>query len=216
MKLALVIVPGALAVLAALSIAGCGRTDPGPAPAWNSATLQMPPGVPARDLPDPGSRGAERVVRYCSGCHGIPSPASHAPEDWGPTVRRMVLRMERLSGMRGMMGGSGTPMMSGSVAVPSPEEQAEILSYLRAHAMRSIDPARVREASSPAAGEFARACSRCHALPDPEQHTAAQWPAVVQRMRGNMRKMHVSGIADAEAHDITAYLERSAGGGPGR
>jgi hypothetical protein len=34
---------------------------------------------------------------------------------------------------------------------------------------------------------FAIACSQCHALPDPAQHTAREWPAVVKRMEEHMR-----------------------------
>jgi len=206
-----------LAALFAIAIAGCGRTGShGSTPNWDTAALQMPPGIPPNDLPDPDSRGAGLVRQYCSSCHGIPSPASHAAEDWSPTVRRMVMRMDhmsRMGGMRGMMRGGRGSMMSGGTGSPSPDEQSDLLSYLRVHAMRSIDPGSVANASDQGAASFARTCARCHALPDPAQHTAAQWPQVVGRMRDNMRKMNVSAIDDAQASEIVSYLERHAGDG---
>lgn len=33
---------------------------------------------------------------------------------------------------------------------------------------------------------FSIACSQCHALPDPQRHTAREWPAVVQRMKQHL------------------------------
>jgi cytochrome c5 len=208
---------GTIAAIVAIAIAGCGRTESRTsAPKWDAAALQLPPGIPPSDLPDPDSRGARLVRQYCSTCHGIPSPASHAAEDWSATVRRMVMRMNHMAvmgGMRGMMGGGRMPVVSNRAGSPSSDEQSDILNYLRAHSMRSIDPSIVPNASDPGAGLFARTCSRCHALPDPAQHTAAQWPQVVERMRGNMRKMNVSGVDDAQASEIISYLTRNAGGG---
>lgn len=33
---------------------------------------------------------------------------------------------------------------------------------------------------------FVQVCQQCHALPDPHQHTASEWPAVVARMKRYM------------------------------
>jgi cytochrome c5 len=158
----------------------------------------MPEGVPASALPDPGSRGARLVARYCSQCHGIPSPARQSAEDWEPTVRRMVDRMARMARM---------PMHR--IEVPSDEEEQVILAYLQAHALRAADPAELPD-GGPGARLFAEACSRCHALPDPVQHTPEEWPAVVARMRRHMREMGVAEVTDAQAAAIVAYLQRAA------
>jgi cytochrome c5 len=199
------------AVIAAVGWCGCGRfQSPGTGSGWNASTLQLPPGIPARELPDPESTGAALVERDCSGCHGIPSPASEAREDWGPTLRRMYMRMERMAGMRGMVGSGRMPAMGGRVSVPSPSEQDQILSYLRAHAMRSIEPQELRKTTQVGGRLFVLTCSRCHALPDPAQHTGAEWPQVVERMRSNMREMNLTGITDSQARDIDSYLERVA------
>jgi mono/diheme cytochrome c family protein len=59
---------------------------------------------------------------------------------------------------------------------------------------------------------FVRICSRCHALPDPRQRAAEEWPTVVERMRGHMDRMEVEGISDAEAERVVRYLQRAAEG----
>jgi len=104
------------------------------------------------------------------------------------------------------------PMGMSGAAAPTRSELATILSYLQQHALRAAPISAPDTASDPAAALFARSCARCHALPDPRQHTAAEWPAVVARMRQNMEKMGVAPISDDEANRITEYLERRAGG----
>lgn len=206
-----------LLVLAALTIGGCnGMRDGGEgdapaggtgAPRMGRGMMQgmmdrmmanMPEGVPASALPEPDSRGARLVARYCSQCHGIPSPARQSAEDWEPTVRRMVDRMEHMARM---------PMHR--IEAPSDEEEQAILAYLQAHALRAVDPEEVTD-GGPGARLFADTCSRCHALPDPEQHTPEAWPAVVARMRGHMREMGVEEITDEQAAAIVEYLRRAA------
>lgn len=176
-------------------------------------SMELPEGIPAADLPDPDSRGARLVARYCSQCHGISSPSRHAPEDWEATARRMFRRMDHMQHMRGRGGMMGGEMHRGmmDVAAPSADEERAILAYLREHAMRGARP----EALPAGEGRetFRRLCSRCHALPDPSQHTAGEWPAVVRRMRGHMERMEVEGITDAEAERIVRYLQRAASGG---
>jgi cytochrome c5 len=172
----------------------------------------LPLGIPASHLPDAGSPGARVVGRYCSRCHGIPSPASHSAADWEPTLRRMLVHMERghhMRGMGGMMGrGMGIGMMH--AGLPSDDERRAILAYLQAHSLRAIAADSLPEAGGVGATAFTRTCSRCHALPSPAQHSATEWAGVVARMRGNMLRFKVDTISDETAREIVAYLERAA------
>jgi cytochrome c5 len=195
---------------ALLSLACSGAAQRGSAVVADSAFL--PPGIAADRLPDPGALGARLVARYCSQCHGIPSPASHSASDWVPTLRRMLVHMERghhMRGMGGMMGrGMGMGMMG--AGVPTEDERRTILAYLQAHGLQAIAADSLPGAGEAGATLFAQTCNRCHALPSPAQHAAAEWPAVVARMRGNMLRFRVDTISDETAREIVAYLERAA------
>lgn len=196
--------------------AAAATVDTGEAVAARDSAL-MPTGIRADSLPDPGSPGARLVASYCSSCHGIPSPRRHAAADWPATVRRMLLRMDMAGHMGrpmggGMMGGRGMRgrrrrggMMG--VRTPSTAEVGGILSYLEAHAMPAADTTRLPVAAGRSL--FTETCSRCHALPAPSQHTAAQWPGVVERMRQHMTQMGVGSITDRQAAEIVAYLRRA-------
>lgn len=46
----------------------------------------------------------------------------------------------------------------------------------------SIDNTRYTDLSAPAGILFEATRSLCHVLPDPKQHTADEWPGVVERM----------------------------------
>ena len=60
---------------------------------------------------------------------------------------------------------------------------------------------------------YAQTCSRCHALPDPRQHSAGQWPGVVGRMEGYMRQRGLPLSSAAEVKDIDAFLQKHADAG---
>ena len=167
-------------------------------------SMEVPEGVPASELPQPDSRGARLTARYCSQCHGIPSPRRHTAGDWDATVRRMLRRMDHMARMRGMMGG-GTI----DVRAPSRDEADALLAYFREHAMPGAEPGGLPAGEG--REDFRRACSRCHALPDPGQHTPEEWPEVVERMRRNMERMDVEGISDTETRRVVRYLQRAAG-----
>lgn len=160
----------------------------------------MPAGVAASELPDSDSEQARLIARYCSQCHGIPTPRRLSAGEWPSTLRRMVVRMERMAGM---------PMHS--VRAPSPEETEGMLRYLRAHALRTATTESL-PTDDPGGQLFARACSRCHALPDPAQYPPEEWPEVVERMRENMRGMEVEEITDEEARRIIQFLQRTSEG----
>ena len=145
----------------------------------------LPPTFEARQLPEPGSPGAQLVQRYCVQCHNLPNPAMHHAAKWPPIVARMVARMEG----RGNMGRLMADMMAG-VKAPSQGERRTLLGYLRRHAQQPLDPERYPAVNAPAAEPFRLACSQCHVLPDPRRHTAAEWRAVVARMQQNMQWMN--------------------------
>lgn len=196
---------GMLAVLCLFwALGGCGRDE----------GLPMPVGINAAELPEPASDGAQLTARYCSQCHGIPSPTSHSRADWEPTVRRMVRYMEISARMRGMMGGGmmrQRSMPMHGAAVPPFQEQRTILAYLQTHALQSISEQRLPESVTPEAVLFTRTCSRCHALPDPAQHTPAQWPAVVERMRQHLNEQKGAIPSNDALQQIVGYLQRVSG-----
>jgi len=80
-----------------------------------------PPGIDAADLPDPQSRGARLMARYCTQCHDLPPPALHTSSQWSSVFARMNQHMKMMSRM-------------GSILSPSNQERSIILSYLRRHA----------------------------------------------------------------------------------
>jgi len=172
----------------------------------------LPPTFERRQLPDPRSRGAGLVLRYCVQCHNLPNPAMHDAKRWPSVVERMVVRMQG----KGNLGALMTEMMA-NVEAPNPAEQSVLLDYLTRHAQKPLDEANVPEVLRPSGESFRLACSQCHTLPDPKRYTAAQWPAVVERMRKNMEWMNriVGSRPDPtepqlRIQDINSFLARHA------
>ena len=172
----------------------------------------LPPTFERRQLPDPRSRGAGLVLRYCVQCHNLPNPAMHDAKRWPSVVERMVVRMQG----KGNLGALMTEMMA-NVEAPNPAEQRVLLDYLTRHAQKPLDEANVPEVLRPSGESFRLACSQCHTLPDPKRYTAAQWPAVVERMRKNMEWMNriVGSKPDPtepqlRIQDINSFLARHA------
>lgn len=140
----------------------------------------LPPSVEPAQLPEPRSEGAHLTARYCIQCHYLPNPQMHTAARWQPIIERMVWRMQG----QGNMGVLMTEMMAG-VQAPTAAEAATLAAYLEKHAQKEIDPR--HPALGTAAGQmYSIACSQCHALPDPQRHTAREWPGVVRRMQGHM------------------------------
>ncbi len=156
----------------------------------------LPDRVRPAQLPQPDSRGARLVALYCVQCHNLPNPAMHDAQGWPGVVQRMVPRMEG----RGNLGPLMADLMRAPgigerpMAAPSADEEREIVAYLQRHAQRGLDaqadPELGRALERGAGRVFAQACSQCHALPDPSQHTAEEWPRVVARMRENLEWMN--------------------------
>jgi cytochrome c5 len=157
----------------------------------------VPPGVEPQDLPDPDGRGARLLVRYCGQCHNLPSPAMHSSSEWPAISERMFYRMEMMSGMMG-------------IESPSASDRAAIIAYLKAFAMKAITPESLPAGQAAGAAAFRATCSQCHALPDPRSHTAAEWPAVVEKMRANMRLMRKKIPGPEQEKEILSFLEKNA------
>ena len=121
----------------------------------------VPPGVNPEDLPDPDSKGAQLLVYYCTACHNLPSPSMHTEEEWSVVADRMFRRISRMSG--GMLI---------NIEMPSPQEQQEIVTYLKTHSLKSIPPHKLPSPETQGAMLFKDRCSQCHGLPDPGRHTA--------------------------------------------
>lgn len=151
---------------------------------------RLPPGIEPEDLPKPDSKGAKLLVRYCTQCHNLSSPSMHSSEEWPTVTQRMFNRLSWMSGMReewmGMMW----------MKAPTPEEKREIVAYLKEYSLKSIASDIIPFPESPGAISFKNTCSQCHALPDPKIHTAEEWPAVVERMKVNMKIMEKPVITD--------------------
>ena len=172
----------------------------------------IPPGFEPAMLPEARSRGAQLTQRYCVQCHNLANPAMHDAGRWPAVVRRMVPRMEG----KGNMGKLMAEMMAG-VEAPSLEDEQAMVAYHRRHAMRPLDAKKLPEVNGPGAESFRVACGQCHALPDPQMHTAKEWPPVVERMQKNMEWMNrvvgskpIPGEPQLKIEDINAFLIRHA------
>ena len=141
----------------------------------------LPPAIEPKNLPDPASDGARLTTQYCVQCHYLPNPRMHSSARWKQVTDRMVWRMRG----NGNMGGLMKEMMA-DVSAPTPGEAATLIAYLQKYSQKEIAPG--HPALKSEAGQmFSIACSQCHALPDPSQHTAREWPLVVERMKGHMK-----------------------------
>jgi hypothetical protein len=145
----------------------------------------LPPTFEPQQLPAPKSRGARLLVQYCVQCHNLPNPAMHHAAKWPAIFERMVVRMRG----KGNLGELMQEMMAG-VEAPAPEEAPVLLAYLRRYGQRPLDPKKYPEVNLPEGQSFKLACQQCHVLPDPQRHTAAEWPGVVARMEKNMQWMN--------------------------
>ena len=80
----------------------------------------MAGGQAATPLPDPDSRGAKLVSRYCTQCHAEPSPRLHTASEWAAVTSRMESNMRNFR--RGNWRG---------VKIPSKSEMNSILDYMQ-------------------------------------------------------------------------------------
>ena len=169
----------------------------------------LPPSIEPAQLPEPQSAGARLTTRYCVQCHYLPNPEMHTAARWQPIIERMVWRMQG--------GGNMGPLMKdmmASVLAPSDAEAAALATYLAKHGQREMD--RKNPALRTASGQiYSIASTQCHALPDPQRHTAQEWPGVVQRMQGHMSWANtVVGVSELRTNpvldttEIVRFLQR--------
>ena len=164
---------------------------------------QLPPGIAPEKLPEPDSSGAKLLQNYCAQCHDLPSPLMHSSQEWPVVYQRMLMRMQMMSG--GMMMGN---MMG--IKTPTSQEETTLLAYLNRHSLQAADQRTLSGINSPSGKLFQQACSQCHALPDPKQHTSQEWPDVVARMNQNMRLMNKPLIQPKEEALIVQFLQHAA------
>ncbi len=165
---------------------------------------RMPPGIDPTNLPAPQSEGAQLIQRYCSQCHNLPAPGLHTASEWPTVAARMNHRMQMMSGQGGMW-------MMRDIEALSQQELEALIKYLQANALKVMEITEHPDIDTTPAGiAFQQTCSRCHSLPDPGQHTADEWPAVVKRMTQNMTKMGKSVPDKTTLGEIISFLQRHA------
>lgn len=162
----------------------------------------LPLGVEPDDLPDPASEGARLLSRYCSQCHAVPSPRLHTADEWPNVVDRMARRMQMMR---------DHPMMS--VDSPSRDKLDVVVAYLVSHSMQGLSPEDLSQLTGSGAEAFRQVCSGCHALPNPRQHSSAEWPAVVERMTQNMKALQRQVPEQTVLDQIIAFLQANASRG---
>lgn len=171
----------------------------------------LPPAIEPHELPEPRSEGARLTARYCVQCHYLPNPQMHTAAKWQLIVERMVWRMQG----KGNLGEVMKEMMV-DIRAPSEREIAVLTRFLKKHGQKEIDQNHPALAST-AGKMFSIACSQCHALPDPRRHSAPEWPAVVERMKGHMAWANVivgvselRTVPELKTEEIVRFLQRYA------
>lgn len=155
------------------------------------------PDLKASDLPDPSSQGAEYLQTFCNQCHNMPGPGMRTQEEWSRIYWVMYWRMHLMNSQYS------------NFLVPTYGQGKVLFAYLMNNAMNSVRLSLVRQ-DVEGAPDYSRTCMQCHQLPNPKQHTAAEWPAVVKRMKRHMRSMGKIVPSDEEAGRIVMYLSNAA------
>jgi mono/diheme cytochrome c family protein len=140
--------------------------------------------------------GEQIYQRACSACHGRPSPSRHTADEWPAVVTRMRENIRKAN------------------MIDLTDAQADsVTTYLQDAALGRTDPnSPILTGSMSGQQLFEKTCSRCHALPLASRYPPGDWPAVVERMRRNMRTREISGITDQQANRIVQYLQAASEG----
>jgi cytochrome c5 len=203
LKYAAVLLGVAAMLLIWMIVSPDGPPDPATKP------LPLPVGFRAEMLADQTSPGAIVFIKTCGQCHELPNPKLHSDTEWPGVVVKMAKHLIlRKTFYR-------KPLF-----VPDDPEHRLLVVYLLENGIKAM-PTRFR-ATTPEGVLFQSRCAQCHALPHPIQHTPAEWPAVVARMRQNVQKLQEieklrrTPISDAEADQIVGFLSEQARSGNGR
>ncbi len=156
----------------------------------------MPQGISPSMLPKPESAGAKALNKTCTQCHRLPSPRLHAAQEWPAVVNRMKMHMQW----------SGKWM---SIDIPNDKELSVLLSYLQENAQVPIDKTAYSDLESASGRAFSQTCVQCHVLPDPKQHTADEWPTVVDRMFDHMTALSKEQPGEQETKMILEFLKEN-------
>ena len=184
-----------VAWVAATAIAPLANAADTPAQRWEQSPhgellkRTLPPSLTPTQLPEPSSRGAKLTAQFCVQCHYLVNPAMHDAAKWPKIVARMVPRM-RGQGNRGPLMLEMMQLPNGSIAAPTDGELRAITAYLQKYGQTPANTRQLTGLDRNGGLAFARACSQCHALPDPARYTRTQWPTVVARMQRNMAWMN--------------------------
>ncbi len=157
--------------------------------------MNMPHGISPTMLPEPESIGAKAVTEYCTPCHALPAPGMHTAEEWPAIVGRMNMRMQMMDGMMGIDALDQKDLMA-------------VIDYLQSNSQLPIDKTAYPDLNSASGKIFSSACSQCHALPEPKQHTADVWPTVVGRMLGHIAVRNKSMPNNQNTNQIIEYLQK--------
>ena len=157
----------------------------------------MPQGISPSSLPNPDSAGANALIKNCAQCHGLPAPGLHTAKEWPTVVQRMKMHMKWSEKWM-------------PINVPNDKELTVLLDYLQEHAQKPIDANAYPDLNAESGKEFSQICVQCHVLPDPKQHTAEEWPAVVDRMLGYMTVQNNQVLNEQQTEKILEYLKKNA------
>lgn len=165
----------------------------------------IPKGVTAASLPEGNSRGATVLLLYCAQCHDLPTPNMHTGQEWQKILQRM---QKRIQAQRGAM--------LARILMPPEKDWQVLQDYLARFGQKPLMGKQLAQLqqmddwNSKERQSFQATCSVCHAVPDPSQHTAREWPRVVLRMKQNIRKAKLSAPDTQTTEQIILYLQRHA------
>jgi hypothetical protein len=122
---------------------------------------------------------------------------------------RMMQLMQRPGGMGSGTAGTGG-MMGPMTGQPGGMMGGAMQGMMGTPAVPTVRAESLPERGDRGARLEASYCGRCHGIPNPAAHSAAEWPAVVERMLEHMRSVSVTLPDSAETATILAYLRAHA------